>query len=160
MIWRTYQSVLRSDVLATTTSLRMPSTSCAYQSGKVSLSPTVISTPYGSTELSRSAAKSRVSRWPARDDQCQLPNSGTIASRSTGDPKSQLRWLGKVIVSRAILTVSVPNRVATDSHTKSKPSDAQTPQAEKLQMKKSSRSRTSCGACDAGSCDAPSLKFK
>ena len=38
---------------------RMPSTSCAYQSGKVSLSPTVTSMPYGSTELSRSRAKSR-----------------------------------------------------------------------------------------------------
>src|SRR6185437_13036897 len=136
MIWRTYQSVLRSDVLATTTSLRMPSTSCAYQRGKVSLSPTVTSTPYGSTELSRSAAKSRVSRCPARDAQCQFPNNGTIASASTGDPKSQLRWLGCVTDSRATLTVSVPNSVATDSQTNSKPSAAQTPQAEKLQMKK------------------------
>ena len=33
------------DVFATTTSRRTPSTSCAYQSGKVSLSPTVTSTP-------------------------------------------------------------------------------------------------------------------
>ena len=56
MSCRTYQSVLSSDVQSTRTSLRTPSTSCAYQSGKVSLSPAVMSMPYGSTELSRSCA--------------------------------------------------------------------------------------------------------
>jgi len=79
-----YQSVLSSDVLATTTSLRMPSTSCAYHSGKVSLSPTVTSTPYGSTELSRSRAKSIVSVWPARDAVDQLVKSGIKATARTG----------------------------------------------------------------------------
>ena len=57
---RGYQSVFSSDVTATVTSRRTPSTSCAYQSGKVSLSPSVTSMPYGSTELSRSCAHSRV----------------------------------------------------------------------------------------------------
>src|SRR5215470_12179467 len=136
MICRTYQSVLSSDVLATITSRRIPSTSCAYQSGKVSLSPTVTSTPYGSTELSRSAAKSRVSRCPARDAQCQLPNRGMSASASTGELRRQLFCDGMTIASRPTLTVSVPNSDATDSQTYSKPSAAQTPHAEKLQRKK------------------------
>ena len=62
-----YQSVLSSEVQSTSTSFRIPSTSCAYQSGKVSLSPAVTSTPYGSTESSMSCAKSRVSVWCARE---------------------------------------------------------------------------------------------
>src|SRR5437879_861392 len=136
MICRTYQSVLSSDVFATITSRRMPSTSCAYQSGNVSLSPTVTSTPYGSTELSMSAAKSRVSRCPARDAQCQLAKTGTIASRSTGELSFHDSFLGSVIVSRATFTVSVPNSDATDSHTNSRPSAAHTPHAEKLHKKK------------------------
>src|ERR1051325_2725486 len=114
MIWRTYQSVLRSDVLATTTSRRTPSTSCAYHSGKVSLSPTVTSTPYGSTEFKRSAAKSAVSRWPARAADPQLANNGTIASASTGELIFHALFDGSVIVSRPSLTVSVPISAATD----------------------------------------------
>ena len=43
----------------TVTSRRIPSTSCRYQSGKVSLSPFVNSTPYGSTLISRLWAQSR-----------------------------------------------------------------------------------------------------
>src|SRR5215831_6296751 len=136
MICRTYQSVLSSDVLATITSRRTPSTSCAYQSGKVSLSPTVTSTPYGSTELSMSAAKSRVSRCPARDAQCQFPNSGISASASTGELSCQLFCVGITMASRPTLTVSVPSSEAIDSQTYNKPSAAHTPHAEKLQRKK------------------------
>jgi hypothetical protein len=67
MSWRTNQSVPRYDVTATITSCRIPSTSCAYQSGKVSLSPFVIRMAYGSTELRMSYAHSRVNVSPARD---------------------------------------------------------------------------------------------
>src|SRR4051812_29074931 len=130
MICRTYQSVLRSDVFATTTSLRMPSTSCAYHSGNVSLSPTVTSTPYGSTELSMSAAKSLVSRCPARDAQCQFANSGMTASASTGELNCQLFCVGIDTVSRPIFTDSAPISDAIDSHTNNRPSAAHTPQAE------------------------------
>src|SRR6478752_1659895 len=122
MSWRVYQSVLSSDVLATTTSLRIPSTSCAYQSGKVSLSPTVTSTPYGSTELSRSAAKSAVSRCPARDADFQFVNNGISASASTGDDSLHPFCEGSVTTSRPILRVSVPNNDAIDSHTNNMPS--------------------------------------
>src|SRR5215212_7690760 len=82
--WRVYQSVFKSDVFATTTSLRIPSTSWAYQSGNVSLSPTVTSTPYGSTEFRRSCAKSAVSVWPARDAVLQLVKSGMSAMARSG----------------------------------------------------------------------------
>src|SRR5438270_11839209 len=136
MSWRVYQSVLRREVQATMTSRRTPSTSCAYQSGKVSLSPTVTSTPYGSTEFSRSAAKSPVSRCPARDAQCQFANSGTTASRRTGELYRRLQSFGRVIVSRPTFTVSEPRRAAIDSHTYNRPNAAQTPHAEKLHKKK------------------------
>src|SRR5262245_19780989 len=136
MSWRVYQSVLRSDVFATMTSRRIPSTSCAYQRGKVSLSPTVTSTPYGSTELSRSAAKSAVSRCPAREAQCQFAKSGTTAMSNTGDVVRQAFVVGTDSTSRPSFTVSVPTRDATDSQTYISPSAAQTPQAEKLQRKK------------------------
>src|SRR5258705_7941639 len=92
MSWRTYQSVLSSDVFATTTSRRTPSTSCAYQRGNVSLPPTVTSTPYGSTEFNRSAATLRVDVCLARDAEEKFPNSGTNASSATGDDMSQLRY--------------------------------------------------------------------
>src|SRR6188768_1957968 len=91
MSWRRYQSVLSSDVFATITSLRMPSTSCAYHNGNVSLSPTVTRMPYGSTLLSRSRAKSVVSVWLAREACCQLPNNGTKAMASSGDARRKLR---------------------------------------------------------------------
>src|SRR5690242_15431867 len=91
MSWRAYQSVFNSDVFATTTSRRMPSTSCAYHNGKVSLSPTVTSTPYGSTELRRSTATSRVDLCVERGAVDQLPTSGTKASNTSGDATSQLR---------------------------------------------------------------------
>src|SRR5215468_6506108 len=107
MICLTYQSVLSSDVFATITSRLMPSTSCAYQSGNVSLSPTVTSTPYGSTELSKSAAKSAVSRWPARDANFQFANSGMSATASTGDASAHDRCVGTVTDSRPTFTVSV-----------------------------------------------------
>jgi hypothetical protein len=68
--------VLSSDVTATVTSGRTPSTPAAYQSGNVSLSPSVTSTPYGSMELRRSCAHSRVAVSFARDASRQLPNSG------------------------------------------------------------------------------------
>src|SRR5688572_2111537 len=132
MIWRVYQSVLSSDVFATTTSRRTPSTSWAYQSGKVSLSPTVMSTPYGSTELSRSRAKSAVSVWPARDAVDQLVNSGMSASASTGDAMASERRVGRSTASLAIVTLSRPRSDATDSHTATSPSAAHTPHAEKL----------------------------
>src|SRR3954471_10143765 len=120
MIWRTYQSVLSRDVFATTTYRRMPSTSCAYQSGKVSLSPTVTSTPYGSTELSRSAAKSPVSRCPARDAYFQFANKGTIANRRIGELKRHDCVLGCVTVSRPSLIDSLPMSEAIDSQTNSR----------------------------------------
>ena len=81
---RGYQSVFSSDVTATVTSRRTPSTSCAYHSGKVSLSPSVMRMPYGSTELSRSCAHSRVAVSPARDACRQLPTSGSTPSSNTG----------------------------------------------------------------------------
>src|SRR5687767_9441521 len=89
MSCRVYQSVLSREVFATTTSLRTPSTSCAYHNGKVSLSPTTTSTPYGSTEFNKSRAKSAVSVCPRRDAVLQLVNSGTSASANTGDAFSQ-----------------------------------------------------------------------
>ena len=54
-----YQGVFRYDQTITVTSRRTPSTSWRYQSGKVSLSPLVKSTPYGSTDLRRLYAQSR-----------------------------------------------------------------------------------------------------
>jgi hypothetical protein len=52
-----YQLVFRYDVTITVTSLRNPSTSCAYQSGNVSLI-----TPYGSTLISRFTPQSRLAQ--------------------------------------------------------------------------------------------------
>src|ERR1044071_6766683 len=131
MSCRPYQSVLSSDVFAMTTSRRMPSTSYAYHSGNVSLSPTVTSTPYGSTEFNRSAAKSTVSRCPARDADVQFVNRGINARAKTGDVARNARCAGTVNVVRPTLTVSVPINDAADSHTYSSPSAAHTPQAEK-----------------------------
>jgi hypothetical protein len=54
-----YQSVFRYESTITVTSRRTPSTSCTYHRGKVSLSPLVKSTPYGSTDCSMLYAKSR-----------------------------------------------------------------------------------------------------
>src|SRR5215212_6306571 len=117
MIWRVYQSVLSSDVFATTTSRRMPSTSWAYQSGKVSLSPTVTSTPYGSTEFSKSAATSRVAWWLPRDATVQLPMSGTATTNSIGEADNQLRRVGSTAAVRPVRTSREPNNPASDSHT-------------------------------------------
>src|SRR5689334_12906754 len=136
MICRTYQSVFSSDVFATTTSLRMPSTSCAYHSGKVSLSPTTTSTPYGSTELSRSFAKSAVSVNPRRGADDRFPKKGTSASTSTGEPYSHERGFGSSTTSLPSFSRSVPNSAETDSQMKSSPSPAHTPHAEKLHRKK------------------------
>src|SRR5205823_4496433 len=129
---RVYQSVLSSDVQATITSRRIPSTSWAYQRGKVSLSPAVTRIPYGSTELSRSAAKSAVSVWPARDADFQLAKSGISASASTGVARSQLRRRGRTNVSVPIRALSEPNMAATVSQMKTRPSAAHTLHAEKL----------------------------
>src|SRR6476620_10977822 len=133
MSWRVYQSVLRSDVLATTTSRRTPSTSCAYHSGNVSLSPTVTSTPYGSTELSRSRAKSAVSVWPARDAVDQLVKSGINARARIGDAIAMERCVGRSVVSRPTAMRSLQVSEATESHAATSPSAAHTPHAEKLQ---------------------------
>src|SRR5665213_1825247 len=81
---RTFQSVSNRQEHATTTSFRIPSTSWAYQSGNVSLSPSVMRIPYGSTELSRSAAQSRVNVCPARDAARWLAKKGTNASNRIG----------------------------------------------------------------------------
>src|SRR6185437_10566529 len=105
---------------------------CAYQSGKVSLSPTVTSTPYGSTESSRSAAMSRVARCLARDADVQLQKSGTSAIASTGDARFQPRRDG----ARSRRASPDVADSATSSHRCSNPTAAHTPQAEKLQMKK------------------------
>src|SRR5207237_10774509 len=99
MSCRVYQSVFNSDVFATTTSLRTPSTSCAYQSGKVSLSPTTTSTPYGSTEFSRSCAKSAASVNPRLGAELQLVKRGTNASARTHDPLIQELCVGSCTVS-------------------------------------------------------------
>src|SRR5437870_9853861 len=130
---RVYQSVLSNDVFAITTSLRTPSTSCAYQSGKVSLSPTTTSTPYGSTEFRRSCAKSAASVNPRRGAELMFVNSGTNASASTHDPLIHELLLGSSTVSCPSRTVSVPNSDDTDSQMYRSPNPAHTPQAEKLQ---------------------------
>src|SRR6476646_2722130 len=93
-IWRVYQSVLSSDRQATITSFLIPSTSWAYHSGNVSLSPAVTRIPYGSTEFRRSTAKSAVSVCPAREADFQFANNGITASASTGAEISQLRRVG------------------------------------------------------------------
>src|SRR5687768_11071915 len=136
MICLTYQSVLSSEVFAITTSRRMPSTSCAYQSGNVSLSPTVTRMPYGSTELSRSCAKSRVLVSPRRDDALQLPKSGMKARARTGDAMAQLRRVGRLSVCLPSFTDCVPTMAAIDSQTKTRPNAAHTLHDEKLQSKK------------------------
>src|SRR3954469_18077187 len=133
MSWRVYQSVFSSDVFATTTSLRIPSTSCAYHSGNVSLSPTTTSTPYGSTEFSRSRAKSAVSVNPRRGAVGMLPNSGTSASNRMGAPLSHDDSRGSSSMTLPSFSVTVPNREESDSHTYISPRLAHTPHAEKLQ---------------------------
>src|SRR3954447_7530911 len=134
--WRVYQSVFSNDVFAMTTSRRTPSTSCAYHSGNVSLSPTVTRTPYGSTEFSRSAATLRVVRWCARDAELQLVNRGTIASSKAGDAFCHDRPVGSTMISRPSFRSRVPNAAASVSHTYARPIAAHTPHAEKLQRKK------------------------
>ena len=69
----------------------MCSTSCAYHSGKVSLSPAVTRMPYGSTDCSRSNAKSRARVSPLREAVRWFPQSGMSASSSTGVASSQRR---------------------------------------------------------------------
>src|SRR5690348_9792096 len=113
MSWRTYQSVLSNDVQSTSTSLRTPSTSCAYQSGKVSLSPAVMRMPYGSTESSRSWANAKVSVCPARDAAFQFVNSGTNANARIHELASQDVLRGISTTSRPTLTSSLPNSDAT-----------------------------------------------
>src|ERR1041385_126941 len=114
----------------------MPSTSCAYHSGKVSLSPTTTSTPYGSTELSKSLAKSAVSVKPRRGADERFPMNGASASTRPGDPYSHDLGFGSSTTSLPSLSRSVPKSDDTDSHTNSSPSPAHTPQAEKLHRKK------------------------
>src|SRR5258705_8639030 len=109
----------------------MPSPSCAYQSGNVSLSPTTTRTPYGSTEFSRSFAKSAVSVKPRLGAELQLVKSGMSASASTGDPLSHERFVGSSTDSCPSFTFSVPNNDDTDSQMYRSPSPAHTPQAEK-----------------------------
>src|SRR5687768_10572227 len=133
MSWRVYQSVLSSDVFATTTSLRTPSTSCAYQSGKVSLSPTTTSTPYGSTEFNRSRAKSPVSVCPLRDAVLQFVKSGIAATSRIGAPFNHDRFVGSSTSCVPSFTSSVPNIEEMDSHRYTRPRPAHTPHAEKLQ---------------------------
>ena len=97
------------------------------------MSPTVIRTPYGSTELSRSLAKSAVSVWPAREAVVQLVNSGMTASASTGAASPNARFVGRSTVVRPTVTCSRPISSASDSHAATRPSAAHTPHAEKLQ---------------------------
>ena len=63
---RMYHGVLSSDRLTTRTSRRMPSTSCRYHSGKVSLSPLVNRIALGAVLSSRLRAKSVAMRRPER----------------------------------------------------------------------------------------------
>ena len=86
-----YHSVPSNAVVTTSTSLRTPSTSWAYHSGKRSLSPTVTRTPYGSTELRRSFATSRVATCSGRGATAWFAMSGMSAITSTGAVASQLR---------------------------------------------------------------------
>src|SRR5258708_38021010 len=136
MICGGYQSVFGGEVLTRRTSCRMCAASCAYQSGKVSLSPTVISTPYGSTELRRSAAKSRVSVCPFRGAEVQLANSGMSAKARIGEVNRHPCFVGMTTVSSPSLMRLVPKKDARDSQIKTRPSAAHTPHAEKLQRKK------------------------
>src|SRR6185503_18285141 len=82
---RAYHSMPRYGVSVTVTSRRMPSTSCAYHSGKLSLSPFVMSTAFGSTELRTSAANLLVKDCPRRDAALQLAASGSNASPRNAD---------------------------------------------------------------------------
>ena len=122
--WCVYQSVPRYGTTATVTSRRMPSTACAYQSGKESLSPLVIRMPYGSTELSRSRAHSRVNVWLLRGASMELVTSGMSASASTGAASRRPRSV----------TVPVPPQLAAASHVQTpvRPRPAQSPHSEKL----------------------------
>src|SRR4051812_7556708 len=109
----------------------MPSTSCAYHSGKVSLSPAVTRIPYGSTEFNKSTAKSAVSVWPAREADVQFAKSGTNAKTSTGAARTQLRRVGKARFSGPTCAGSDLITTAIVSHTNTNPSAAHTLQAEK-----------------------------
>ncbi len=122
-----YQSVPSSEVTITVTSGRMRSTSCAYQSGYVSLSPKVIRMPYGSTELRTSCAQSRVNVSPARDASRQLATSGMSATASTGAATAHARTGDR----------SRPASCSdSHAHAPARPTATHTDQAEKLQMKK------------------------
>src|SRR5690606_25834879 len=80
-----YHGVFRYDQTITVTSCLIPSTSCRYHSGNVSLSPLVKRTPYGSTELSMLYAQSRAAYWPAREAYGQLRTRGRSAIAITGE---------------------------------------------------------------------------
>src|ERR1700721_408078 len=92
---RTFQSVSSRHEQATTTSFRIPSTSCGYQSGNVALLSSVIRIPYGSTELSLSAAQSRVNVWLAREAARWFAKKGTSASSRVGGLGIQPRLEGR-----------------------------------------------------------------
>src|SRR5256885_14148556 len=130
MSCRTYQSVLSNDVQSTSTSLRTPSTSCAYQSGRVSLSPAVMRMPYGSTESRRSWANANVSVCPARDAAFQFMNNGTNANASIHELASHDVLRGISTTSRPTFTSSLPNIDATPSQMYTRPRAAHTPHAE------------------------------
>src|SRR5258708_37116489 len=115
MICGGYQSVFGGEVLTRRTSCRMCSAACAYQRGKVSLSPTVISTPYGSTESRRSAAKSRVSVCPLRGADVQLAERGMSASARIGEVNRHPFFVGTTTLSWPGLLRSVPKNDPRDS---------------------------------------------
>ena len=68
----------------TVTSRRIPSTSCRYQSGKVSLSPFVNSTAYGSTDCRMLYAQSRAALSSVRSARAKLKRKGTSATARIG----------------------------------------------------------------------------
>ena len=110
------------------TSLRTPSTCWAYQTGKESLSPEVISTPYGSTDCRRSRAHSAVKVCPLRDASRAFVTTGMNAISNTGDANSHPRML----LCLRLLSM----RVASHCHTAPRPKPAQMPHVAKVQRKK------------------------
>ena len=120
------------DVTATITSFRTPSTACAYHSGKVSLSPLVMITAYGSAEFRRSTAQSRVKVSPRRDAWLALVKRGMSAMASSGDAMIQLLSRGSSSTRSPFSRCPAPlNRLAAPCQ-----SAVHTLQAENVQTKK------------------------
>jgi hypothetical protein len=94
----------------------------------------VIRIPYGSTELSRSIAQSRVNVSPAREAHRAFVASGMKAIASTGAAYRSDRDPA-IVGTPPRMRERIPpsRRPASVRHTVTKPKEAHTPHAEKLQ---------------------------